>query len=193
MTVPLNRRELLSAGLGALAASMLQAAASPGAWAKLAGDGRRPFVDRICDLVIPATDTPGASQVQAADFVLLACDHGMAGLTAQSPARLEAALEALANPQHGAPGGTGFLRAPAAAQQAMLARYDADSFARPHPAGSTAAEWPTFKSAIVAAYYTSQAGASQELVYDAVPGSHDDFEPGPGFRMFSNQGFGGSL
>ena len=49
------------------------------------------------------------------------------------------------------------------------------------------------KSAIIAGYYTSQIGASQELVYEPVPGSDANIELTPDYRSRSNEGFGGSL
>lgn len=44
--------------------------------------------------------------------------------------------------------------------------------ARPAPAF-----WPTFKRLVLVGYYTSEAGATEELRYEAVPGRYDGCLP----------------
>jgi hypothetical protein len=50
------------------------------------------------------------------------------------------------------------------------------------------------KPAIIAGYYTSQIGASQELVYEPVPGPRRaNFVLTAEYRSRSNEDFGGTL
>ena len=51
----------------------------------------------------------------------------------------------------------------------------------------------TTKTAILAGYYTSEIGASKELVFDAVPGSRENFALTDEFRMPSNLTIAASL
>jgi hypothetical protein len=50
-----------------------------------------------------------------------------------------------------------------------------------------------FKTAILAGYYTSEIGASKELVFDPVPGSRENFTLTDEFRMPSNLTIAASL
>ncbi len=185
----LSRRDLLAASVATLAGLMLEGAARAaprhGTGPRRAADPRRVFTDRLCDLVIPATDTPGAMQAGAADFVLMALDHRMGSLEPAQLERVRAALDGAAE------AGGRFLALPRPRQHELLAALDARSYAGEHAAGTAEAGWPHLKAAVLAAYYTSEIGASKELVYDPVPGTRENIRLTPAFRMFSNQGFGG--
>lgn len=185
----LSRRDLLAASVAALAGLMLEAAAQAaprhGSGPRRAADPRHAFADRLSDLVIPATDTPGATQAKVADFLLLALDRHLGSLEPAQLERVRAALDG--SPESGGR----FLALPRRHQQSLLAAFDARSYAGPHAAGTAEADWPHLKAAILAGYYTSEIGASKELVYDPVPGTRENIRLTPAFRMFSNQGFGG--
>jgi hypothetical protein len=184
----LNRRDLLKGGVAALAALMLDAAGAVHAAEKtgLRADPRYAFADRISDLVIPTTDTPGASAAHVADFVLLAVDRGMGEM---KPGMLQQVRESLDT----AAGGS-FLRLPRARQATLLARLDKAAYAANDPAAGTVAHsWRRVKTAIVAGYYTSEIGASKELVYEPVPGPYRNIKLTPSFRNRSNDGFGSDL
>ncbi|MFM2288557.1 MAG: hypothetical protein RL684_1700 [Pseudomonadota bacterium] len=180
----LNRRDLLAGSVAALAALMLEGAAQA-AHLRHATDPRRAFADRLADLVIPSTDTPGATRANVADFMLMAIDHRMAGSEPAQLAQLRAALDGAAE------AGGHFMALPRARQHELLAALDARSYAGEHAPGTAEAAWPRFKSVILAGYYTSEIGASRELVFDPVPGTRENIRLTPAFRMFSNQGFGG--
>jgi hypothetical protein len=191
MTTPvpgaLNRRDLLAGSVATLAALMIEHAAQARTRrdGRHAGDPRHAFADRISELVIPATDTPGASQAQVADFVLMALDARLGSAVPEQLQRVHAALDGAAE------AGGHFLALPRARQHALLAALDARSYAGMHADGSAEAAWPHLKAVILAGYYTSEIGASRELAYDPVPGTRENIRLTPAFRMFSNQGFGG--
>jgi hypothetical protein len=191
MTTPVpgavNRRELLAGSVAAFAALMLEQAAQAGTrrHGQQAVDPRRAFADRLADLVVPATDTPGASQAKVADFVLLALDARLGSAEPAQLQRVQAALDGAAE------AGGHFLALPRARQHELLAALDARSYAGAHADGSAEAAWPHLKALMLAGYYTSEIGASKELVYDPVPGTRENIRLTPAFRMFSNQGFGG--
>jgi hypothetical protein len=117
----------------------------------------------LADLIIPRTDTPGALDVGAhrtVDHLLKAC----ALEPAQAAYRAGLSrIDAAAQGQYG----KRFAALPAARQVALLRALDAGTA----PFG--AADQGFFrqlKGYVAFAYYTSEAGASQELAYLAVPG-----------------------
>jgi len=183
----LSRRALLSGSIASLAALMLSARPSDAAaQTRAAADPRRPFVDRLCGLVIPDTSTPGASKAGVGSFVLVAVDHRMASLAPGSLERVRAALEAAA--------GADFMTVPQARASGLLGALDAAAFAKPDPVTDSAeSDWRHLKAAIVAGYYTSEIGASRELVYEPVPGRFENIRLTAEFRSRSNDGFGGTL
>ena len=184
MVIAWNRRDFLkTAGQVALAFGL-----APGALAAVAAPdpATRALLREVAQLVIPATDTPGAGDVGAGDFVALALAHGLAdahrplsgALRAElapfvdaagvldHPRWLAAALDAAAG---GSFMGAGVDRA------GLLARVDAAAFAGPadHP-------WRRIKTLILTGYYTSEAGGSQELRYELIPGRWDPDLPATG-------------
>ncbi|MCC7462807.1 MAG: gluconate 2-dehydrogenase subunit 3 family protein [Gammaproteobacteria bacterium] len=179
------KRRALLAGAGGLAAAVALwkfvprersgdrsagAAAGPAA-PPAAAD---PLLERLCDLVIPDTDTPGARAAGVPAFIALALEHGLAGASPQDRATLQQRLDQRA--------GGAFLQLDAARQAQVLAPLDAATLTR-DPAAATAGEpaWARIKQLIVMGYYTSEAGASRELRYQPVPGRWDPdvpFKPG---------------
>nr|WP_246438691.1 gluconate 2-dehydrogenase subunit 3 family protein [Novosphingobium piscinae] len=136
---------------------------------------QRALFREVSQLVLPRTRTPGAGDVGAGDFVLLALAHGLDGarqpLAQPTPALLPhlrpdgtldhaAWLEAELNRRAGGR----FLRA--AGRAGILAALDAEAYAegrRDHP-------WRTVKGLILTGYYTTEIGGAQELRYELVPG-----------------------
>ncbi len=182
-----DRRQMLGAS-AAFAALMLQPGwlkAAKASAAEVRGDPRHAFVDRLCAITIPETDTPGASETGTATFVLMALDQRMNGL---EPAMLDAVRASL-----DAAAGGPFLGLDAGAQDALLEALDAAAYSGTAPAkGSGEAGWRRIKAAIVAGYYTTEVGASVELVDDPVPGSGENITLPPDYRARANEGFGGS-
>jgi hypothetical protein len=180
----LSRRDVLEGGVASFLA-LLAPEVLIVARARAASDPRTPLVDRLCDLVIPPTDTPGAAEAGAGTFVLLAIDHRVAGLDDTVLSRVSGALDAAA--------GGSFLQAAPARQATLLTELDQQAFAqqpRTHHAASVAGAQAGDRSG----YYTSQIGASRELVYEPVPDSErSNFKLTPDFRARSNEGFGGEI
>jgi hypothetical protein len=117
----------------------------------------------LADLVIPRTDTPGALDVGAhrtVDHLLAVCAEAPAQAAYKAGlARIDAAART-----HG---GKGFTALPAARQVALLQALDAGSA----PFGPTdQGFFRQLKGYVAFAYYTSEAGATQELAYLPVPG-----------------------
>ncbi len=118
----------------------------------------------LAELVIPATDTPGALAVGAhhtISHMLNVCEpkarqeQFLAGL---------ARMDAVAQAQGGKP----FAKLPKARQVALLTALDTASA----PFNGTDKQFFTqLKQYTLFAYYTSEAGATRELAYLPVPGS----------------------
>lgn len=123
----------------------------------------------LVDRIIPATDTPGASDVGVPAFIdtLLGDwadpderDRFLAGL---------AALDEESVAAHGAP----FSAATTEQQDAILARLDEEGVrareaeVEPLPYFAVLKEWT------LVGYYTSEIGATQELQWLAVPGRYE--------------------
>jgi hypothetical protein len=192
----LSRRALLSGTVASLVALMLNAGpVDAAAEARAEADPRYSFVDRLSDLVIPDTSTPGASKARVGVFVLLAVDHQMGSLAPASLERVRTALDAAAAAAGTAgTAGADFMTAPPARANGLLSALDAAAFAKPDAAAdSVDLAWRHLKAAIVAGYYTSEIGASQELVYEPVPGRFANIRLTADFRSRSNDGFGGTL
>ncbi|MBA4761782.1 gluconate 2-dehydrogenase subunit 3 family protein [Sphingomonas sp.] len=172
----LSRRRLLGAVGGGAVALALSGCGSEGDGVRKASVG---FLDRLADLTIPATDTPGANAVGAGGFAERALVSGLFGGSAASVGMVEAALDKA--------GGVGFMRAPAERQALMLADLDRRVFADPRPQDAAAKAWRSVKQAIIYSYYTSEPGASVELRYELVPGRYDpDIPLKDGERYLSN-------
>ncbi len=185
----LSRRDVLGAGAALVAGMMVDVAWLEEARAQgatLRQDPRHAFADRLADLVIPATDTPGASAAGVGAFVLLALDRGMSDLRPVMLDRVRAALDA--------PAGGDFMLASRDRQVATLAAFDLAAYAGERPAAETPAfAWRRIKSAICGGYYTSEIGATRELVYEPVPGGTRHFRLTTDFRVRSNDALGGAL
>ena len=186
--VQLSRRATLSGAVAAFISLMAARAGAAGAVQLRSDDPRYPFTERLCELVIPKTDTPGGAGAGAAVFVLLALDAGMNGLDGGSLRAVREALEAS--------GGMDFLKLVPAQQTRLLEALDMRAFAHlgPNLPGLAETAWQRLKPAIIAGYYTTESGASQELVYEPVPGpERGNFTLSAGYRSRSNEGFGGTL
>ena len=181
-----NRRHFLIGGGLSLVALMLAAPLADAAVRERArSDPRFEFADRLSDLVLPTSDTPGASQAMVGVFLLMALDQQMGSLT---PALLEQVRESL-----DAAAGGRFMAVSRERQGALLAALDRSAFSTDHTPDATGQAWKHLKLAIVAGYYTTEIGGSKELIYDPVPGPSRNIKLTPDFRSRSNDGFGGSL
>src|SRR3989441_1435401 len=180
----MNRREMVRLLSGALAAPL--AAGLPAE--RLAALGRSVHarargralqvldphqsetVATIAEMIIPATDTPGARAARVHEFIdlILAEWDGdddrarfLSGL-ADVDTRCRDAF------------GADFLGAAAAQRTAVLAGLDAEVTAlRAASASPEKHFFQRMKSLTLFGYYTSEVGATQELRYETIPGSFD--------------------
>lgn len=148
---------------------------------------QRKLMRRVADLVIPATDTPGAGAVGAGDFTILALAHGLEGTRKAKDAAFAPFLRTDQSLDHvrwlESKLGPKWLGKPRGQQQMELAALDAAAF-NGDPA---AAPWRAIKGLILTGYYTSEAGGSKELNYELVPGRFDPKVPAtPATRAFSS-------
>jgi hypothetical protein len=148
----------------------------------------------MAQAVIPATDTPGAGDVGTGEFVLLALAHGLEGTRQPFTSarwahagqlRDDGSLKYpfwLDETLNGRSGGD-WLAQDEASRSAVLSALDKEAFAddaRDHP-------WRAIKALVLLGYYTSEQGASQELIYDPVPGTFNSRVPvTSGTRAISN-------
>ena len=165
-----QRRTLL---LGSLGASLGLICSPSLVWAEVtkAADTDKlvsTFLDTLCELVIPATDTPSAKEVGVSRFVLFAAQHGLKSSYANIVGDFEVALNSYAN----AP----FLTLKVEQQNTLLEEIDNNVFSRSPKVKlpENLQTWRPIKSLILLGYYTSKVGASEELRYQLIPGS---FEP----------------
>lgn len=192
-----ERRQLLGAALllalGVGTPLELWRRQAEGAVGSASSEQRR-LAERLSDLVVPATDTPGALAAKVPDWLLLALGHGQAGTGEKAtgpyavdqpmgvPAKGLAWLDMVGR-QLNAMGKGDFAGQPAARQFALLAKLDAEAF----QPGREAHPWHKIKDLILTGYYTSEIGGSQELRYELAPGQWDANIPiGPDDRAFSS-------
>lgn len=156
---------------------------------------QRELMRTVSQIVIPKTDTPGAGDVGAGDFVLLGLAHGLEQSRMPLPkdapealtrhARKDGSLDQAAWLEAELDGRASgdFLKTAPDAQANLLTALDAEAYAqgvREHP-------WRTVKALILTGYYTSEPGGSQELQFNLVPGTYEpDVPVTPQTRAFSS-------
>lgn len=119
---------------------------------------------RVVDLMIPATDTPGALAAGGDVFIDRMMATWAAKDTQQNYASILAKIDSLASAKFGQA-----LAGCDAGQQEQLVRdIDASAFG-PNP---DVEGFRDLKYLIFAAYYTSEIGATVELQYELVPGKY---------------------
>lgn len=152
-------------------------------------------LDIVAELIIPATDTPGAREAGVPEFV----DRAVATYcTPADAASIRAGLdriEADAKAAHGA----SFTALTPAQQSVLLERYDAEGRGPRTPAaaigrGETETGlsnqprsavappkgppfFPVLKDLVTVGYFTSQVGATKAVRYDPVPGAYHGCVP----------------
>ena len=132
----------------------------------------REMVATIAEHILPRTDTPGARDAGVHRFI----ETMMAEYYA--PPERTAFLAGLADLDSRAQSahGKAFLQCTPEEQRVLIAALDAETFAAAAPRG-TVPWWRTMKELTLLGYYTSEAGASKELQYVAVPGRFEGCVP----------------
>lgn len=133
------------------------------------------MVDTIAEIIIPATDTPGASAANVNRFI-----DAMVG-ESYLPEERDRFLSGLddVNTRCQDRFGRPFVECTSGEQQSLVAQMDDETFGS--DAGQHNSEEPQFfrvlKELVVVGYYTSEVGATQELKTNIVPGRYDGDVP----------------
>ena len=142
-----------------------------GTWRALTSEQGK-LVATIAEHIIPETDTPGARGAGVHVFI----DRMLAGHYGDEDRKrvLDGLVELDERARREC--GNAFMRCAANEQRALLTRVDEEAFAP--PAGRREVPWfRTIKELTVLGYYTSEAGATQELRHVAVPERFDGCVP----------------
>lgn len=167
---PSRRQTLIGAGLtfGALWANLALPATALGqstlSWTpKTLTSAQAQILEVTVDLIMPATDTPGAREAGVARFI----DRAMTNFyDPDQVRRLRDGLD-LMQADALAAYGTGFAALDARRQTELLTRYDAEAARQPLSHFFT-----LMKQATLIGFFTSQTGATKTLRYDPVPGDY---------------------
>lgn len=122
------------------------------------------MLERIVDLIIPETDTPGALGAGVHRFIDLMLAEWA---SPERQARYVAGLEEI-DQRARASGTEGFAAVSAAQQTELLQALDRERFVE----GNTETFFGELKNMVLFAYYSSETGATVELRYQAVPGDY---------------------
>lgn len=134
---------------------------------------QRALVDQIAELIMPATDTPGARAAGVVRFIeVIVAEYyrdeeraaflrGLADVDARSQSLFQKPFMECVEPQ----------------QTALLTGMDAE--ARAMPRGSPQHFWSRIKGLTLYGYYTSEIGYTQELLQTFMPGRYDGNAPLP--------------
>lgn len=122
------------------------------------------MVERIADIVIPETDTPGAVSAGVHQFIDVMLD-GWASVDTQR--EFVGELETIERRATEA-GLRSFVESSAEQQFELIGQLDREAFA----AGNEDAFFRRFKKLILFSYFSSEPGATQTLRYDRIPGDY---------------------
>lgn len=133
------------------------------------------MVDTIAEIIIPTTDTPGASAANVNRFI-----DAMVGESypEEDRTRFLAGLneaDARCEEDYGAP----FVELDAEQQRALVAELDDETFGpdAPEPDRDAPSFFRMMKELVIVGYYTSEVGATEELRTNIVPGYYDGDVP----------------
>jgi glucoside 3-dehydrogenase (cytochrome c) hitch-hiker subunit len=119
------------------------------------------LLEQVVDIIIPATDTPGALGVGVPEFIRqMLADWG----SRETRIAMVGVLESIER-QAWHKFSRGFLELNGERRLEIVRAVDEAGFARQDAA------WRKFKWLVLAGYYNSEIGATQELRYELVPGA----------------------
>jgi hypothetical protein len=165
-TANLNRRALL---LGAVflaggGAALLRFTRQPAGRAELGpvfSPDQFALLEQVADTMIPPTDTPGALDAGVPVFLRdMLANWG----SRESHAQVLAVLDSIEK-QAWSRFGAAFLSLPGERRLEIMRNVDAEALAHQDPG------YGKFKWLVLVGYYQSEAGATQELRYELVPGA----------------------
>ena len=133
------------------------------------------MIDTMAEIMIPATDTPGASAANVNRFIdAIVGESWLEADRKRFMSGLEEA-QARAKRQHGAP----FGELSEEQQTAFVAELDEEHFGpdAEEPDREEPPFYRSLKELVIVGYYTSEVGATQELRTNIVPGYYDGDVP----------------
>ena len=170
----LNRRDAfrglaLTMGMVSVGfAGPVAAALPPLSWSPTALDAEQArALDAAAELIVPTTDTPGAREAKAPQFV----DRAIATYLQQPQAELLKSGLTQMNADARAGHGKAFADLTAAQQAALLTRYDQEAAAA-RKAWEPRHFFSLLKEYVTIGYFTSEPGATLALRYEPVPGEY---------------------
>jgi gluconate 2-dehydrogenase gamma chain len=119
------------------------------------------LLEQVADVIIPATDTPGAIGAGVPVFMRDMLDVWASKRTRAEFAGVLEQIERLAWSKYGA----AFIELPPERRLEVVREFDADALGRQDAA------YGRFKYLVLAGYYQSETGATQELRFELVPGA----------------------
>ena len=122
------------------------------------------MVERIADVIVPETDTPGAVAAGAHRFIDRMLADWASPDTQQEFAAGLAAIDSQA-----AERGANFLDSSSERQVAIVTELDGEAFAP----GATDSFFRRLKKLVLFAYFSSEPGATEALRFDRTPGDYD--------------------
>ncbi len=165
---------LLGTGVSGGLSRALLAGASPvdGASARFE-QAQAAAVEFLCDMIIPTTDTPGAVEAGVPDYVATIVFDWYHDDERAAFLRGLAVLDAYCQQQAGNP----FHLSSESVRVAALQEQERQARSANQNAADDTPFFNRIKELVVFGYYTSQVGATQELVYRPIPGEYDgDFD-----------------
>lgn len=121
------------------------------------------LLKQVCSLVIPATDTPGAAEVDTHGFIDDQLYHCYDNAYQKQIKQLLLHIDQVAVLRHK----IGFNQCNAKQQSELLTDFD---LGQNNISAKDEEHFKSLKTLICFGYYTSEVGATQELKYEAIPG-----------------------
>jgi hypothetical protein len=148
---------------------------TPGGWTSRRhpafNDAQHDLIDQISELIMPATDTPGARAAGVAGFIEVIVGEYYKDDERAAFLRGLADVDTRSQSLFTKP----FMQATEPQQTTVLTGLDAES--RAMPPGSPQHFFARFKNLTLYGYYTSEIGYTQELQQTFMPGHYDGSAP----------------
>ncbi len=152
---------MLLGGAAALSRFPRKTSEKPGASGPSLSAEQFALLEQICESIIPQTDTPGAIAAGVPVFIREMLAEWGSNASRSDITGVIDAIERHAWEKFGA----AFLELPPDRRYQVMRSFDEDRVMRQEPA------YAKFKYLVLAGYYQSEAGATQELRYELVPGA----------------------
>jgi gluconate 2-dehydrogenase gamma chain len=162
-----NRRALLLGavvllgGAGALSRFSLKRTGASSANGPALSAEQFALLEQITEIMIPTTDTPGAIQAGVPAFIRQMLEEWASAASREQIAGVLVGVEKHAWERFGA----SFVELPPERRFEVVRGFDEDRAGRQDP------PYGKFKYLVLAGYYLSEVGATQELRYELIPGA----------------------